>query len=299
MSRSHHYICHELLIELLAPVGFEIKAVSNGREAIKLYQSWSPHLIWMDLRMPVMDGYEATRQIKALSKEEPPIIIALTGSAFEEERFTALAKGFDDFMRKPFRNESLSKSQSQLKQFLEAVPVGISVHDVTGQIYFSNHTAKVLFGIEKNPDATIDRLSSIYQVYQAGTERLYPAEQLPIVRSLQGEKVKADDLELHQSEGIIPLEVISTPIFDQAQRIIYAIAAFTDITERQQAKQLLEDYNQMLEQQVAERTLELKQEIIERKKAGDKETGKTQAPRSPSHPVTQSPSPPVTPHLYL
>jgi signal transduction histidine kinase len=96
---------------------------------------------------------------------------------------------------------------------------------------------------------------------------LYPAEQLPIVRSLQGERVKADDLELHQGERIIPLEVISTPIFDEAERIIYAIAAFTDITERQQAKQLLEDYNQMLERQVTERTLELEQEIIERKKA--------------------------------
>ncbi|MGL5795296.1 MAG: ATP-binding protein, partial [Waterburya sp.] len=164
-------------------------------------------------------------------------------------------------------NESLSKSKSQLKQFLEAVPVGISVHDATGQIYFSNHTAKVLFGIERNPDATIARLSSVYQVYQAGTSGLYPAEQLPIVRSLQGERVKADDLELHQSERIIPLEVISTPIFDEAERIVYAIAAFTDITERKQAKQLLEDYNQMLERQVAERTLELEQEIIERQKA--------------------------------
>jgi PAS domain S-box-containing protein len=96
-----------LMIELLSNVGFEVNEASNGREAIKLYQSWSPHLIWMDLRMPVMDGYEATRQIKALSKEEPPIIIALTGSAFEEERFTALAKGFDDFVRKPFRVETI------------------------------------------------------------------------------------------------------------------------------------------------------------------------------------------------
>jgi PAS domain S-box-containing protein len=96
-----------LMIELLSNVGFEVNEASNGREAIALYQSWSPHLIWMDLRMPVMDGYEATRQIKALSKEEPPIIIALTGSAFEEERFTALAKGFDDFVRKPFQVETI------------------------------------------------------------------------------------------------------------------------------------------------------------------------------------------------
>jgi CheY-like chemotaxis protein len=96
-----------LLLDWLSDVGFEVKGASNGREAIMLYQSWSPHLIWMDLRMPVMDGYEATRQIKALSKEEPPIIIALTGSAFEEERSTALTKGFDDFVRKPFQAETI------------------------------------------------------------------------------------------------------------------------------------------------------------------------------------------------
>ncbi|MGL5077768.1 MAG: ATP-binding response regulator, partial [Waterburya sp.] len=102
-----------LMIELLSNVGFEVNEASNGKEAIELYQSWSPHLIWMDIRMPVMDGYEATQQIKALSKEEPPIIIALTGSAFEEERFTALAKGFDDFVRKPFRVETIFTKMSE------------------------------------------------------------------------------------------------------------------------------------------------------------------------------------------
>jgi signal transduction histidine kinase len=164
-------------------------------------------------------------------------------------------------------NEALSKSKSQLKQFLEAVPVGISVHDATGQIYFANRMAELLLNIEGKPKATTDRLSAVYQIYRAGTDRVYPPDRLPIVRSLQGERVSADDLELHVCDRIIPLEVLSTPIFDESGRIIYAIATFTDITERKQTEKILADYNRMLEQQVAERTRELEQEIIDRKRA--------------------------------
>jgi PAS domain S-box-containing protein len=102
-----------LLLELLAPVGFEVKEATNGQEAIALWQSWSPHLIWMDIRMPVMDGYEATRQIKALGGEKAPAIVALTGSAFEEERIVALAAGCDDFVRKPFRAEKVFAKMSE------------------------------------------------------------------------------------------------------------------------------------------------------------------------------------------
>ncbi|AFY78675.1 signal transduction histidine kinase [Pleurocapsa sp. PCC 7327] len=94
----------QLLVGLLIPVGFEVREAINGREAIALWQNWSPHLIWMDLRMPEMDGLEATKQIKAAG-EKAPIIIALTGSAFEEDRIAALSAGCDDFVRKPFRVE--------------------------------------------------------------------------------------------------------------------------------------------------------------------------------------------------
>ncbi|MEG4321844.1 MULTISPECIES: DUF3365 domain-containing protein [unclassified Microcoleus] len=100
----------QLLVELLIPIGFEVQTANNGQEAIALWQSWQPHLIWMDLRMPVMDGSAATQQIKAsiqVSGVPAPIIIALTGSAFEEERQVALAAGFDDFVRKPFRTDTI------------------------------------------------------------------------------------------------------------------------------------------------------------------------------------------------
>ncbi|MBD2335773.1 response regulator [Calothrix sp. FACHB-156] len=91
-----------LLVELLTPIGFEIKQAVNGEAAIALWESWAPHFIWMDIRMPVMNGFEATQHIKAAGNP-PPVIVALTGSAFEEDRLTALSLGFDDFVRKPFR----------------------------------------------------------------------------------------------------------------------------------------------------------------------------------------------------
>ncbi|MEG4812245.1 DUF3365 domain-containing protein [Microcoleus sp. F8-D3] len=100
----------QLFVELLIPIGFEVQTAINGQEAIALWQSWQPHLIWMDIRMPVMDGYAATQQIEASSQARGvplPIIIALTGSAFEEERQVAIAAGFDDFVRKPFRTETI------------------------------------------------------------------------------------------------------------------------------------------------------------------------------------------------
>ncbi|MBN1584097.1 MAG: substrate-binding domain-containing protein [Anaerolineae bacterium] len=87
--------------------GFEIREAVNGQETIDIWQAWQPHLIWMDIRMPVMDGYEATRDIRAKAKTSSPIIVALTASAFEADRQKMLAVGCDDFIRKPFRETEI------------------------------------------------------------------------------------------------------------------------------------------------------------------------------------------------
>lgn len=93
----------QLMVKLLSPLGFEVREASNGKEAIEIWSSWEPHLIWMDMRMPVMDGYEATQRIKATTKGQATAVIALTASVFEEERAVVLSAGCDDFLRKPFR----------------------------------------------------------------------------------------------------------------------------------------------------------------------------------------------------
>ncbi len=96
-----------LLIKLLESVSFAVRSATNGFEAVALWREWEPHLIWMDMLMPVMDGYEATRQIKATLKGQATVIIALTANVFSEERESVLEVGCDDFMPKPFREEIL------------------------------------------------------------------------------------------------------------------------------------------------------------------------------------------------
>jgi CheY-like chemotaxis protein len=97
----------DLLMKILEPVGFEVRGVRNGAECIAVWESWEPHLIWMDMRMPVMDGYEATRRIKATAKGQATVVIALTASAFESDRRLILSEGCDDFVRKHFVEEDL------------------------------------------------------------------------------------------------------------------------------------------------------------------------------------------------
>ncbi|MGE5655504.1 MAG: PAS domain S-box protein [Actinomycetota bacterium] len=97
----------KLLIKLLEPVGFEIREAENGLEGIAVWESWQPHLIWMDMRMPVMNGYQATQHIKSTPQGQNTIVIALTASALEEDRSKILAAGCDDFIGKPFRENVL------------------------------------------------------------------------------------------------------------------------------------------------------------------------------------------------
>jgi len=102
-----------LLSSLLRKAGFEIREVENGKEAIAQFHEWQPHLIWMDIRMPVMDGYEATAKIRSLPGGEAVKIVAITASAFSEQRHDILAAGCDDLVRKPFRDHEIFESMAR------------------------------------------------------------------------------------------------------------------------------------------------------------------------------------------
>ncbi len=95
-----------LLKQILSSVGFEVREAANGQEAVECVESWRPGLIFMDVRMPVMDGLAATRRIRAFeahSGAPRAAILALTAGAFEHEREEMLREGADDFVAKPFR----------------------------------------------------------------------------------------------------------------------------------------------------------------------------------------------------
>ena len=103
-----------LLTSLLTQVGFTVQEAENGEEAIAMFQEWRPHLIWMDMRMPVLDGYAATQQIRALPGGEAVKIVAITASVLEEQQEEILASGCDDLVRKPFREHEIFEAMARL-----------------------------------------------------------------------------------------------------------------------------------------------------------------------------------------
>ena len=121
-----------LLVKMLQPIGFEVREAENGYQAVELWESWQPHLIWLDTRMPVMDGFEAVRQIRAKEKQTQwrTVIIALTASTFEERKGEIIAAGCDDFVQKPFQEQILFDKMAcylgvrYLYQKLPRLPVG-------------------------------------------------------------------------------------------------------------------------------------------------------------------------------
>jgi CheY-like chemotaxis protein len=97
----------DLLVTLLDMTGFEVRGAVNGREAVDITAEWLPHLIWMDIRMPVMDGMEATQLIKGSEAGKTVIIVAFTASCLNEDREVIMTAGFDGYLSKPFREEEM------------------------------------------------------------------------------------------------------------------------------------------------------------------------------------------------
>ncbi|MGB3534704.1 MAG: ATP-binding protein [Microcoleaceae cyanobacterium] len=154
----------QLLLKLLAQIGFEVQAAENGSEAIKMWKSWEPHAILMDMRMPVLDGYAATKHIKATTQGQATVIIALTASAFEEERSIVLSAGCDDFLRKPFREAVLLKKISQY--------LGVRYRYVEASVsstnkFIANYSSKT---DQDSVDLSVMSLEWKKQLYQAAAE---------------------------------------------------------------------------------------------------------------------------------
>ena len=97
----------QLLVRLLEKVGFRVREAADGREAVSLWREWRPQLIWMDLRMPGMNGYEACAAIKAEPGGAETVILALTASSTMDDRHKVREYGFAGMLRKPFQEEAL------------------------------------------------------------------------------------------------------------------------------------------------------------------------------------------------
>jgi PAS domain S-box-containing protein len=116
-----------LLVTMLSKVGFEIREVENGQEAIEEFQQWQPHLIWMDMQMPVLNGYQATEKIRQLKGGMEIKIVAISASAFKEQHDNMIKAGCDAVLHKPIQAAEVFNT---LEKFLgaefiyqEAVPL--------------------------------------------------------------------------------------------------------------------------------------------------------------------------------
>jgi CheY-like chemotaxis protein len=96
-----------LLRSILNVLGVQVREANDGVEAVELFRAWQPDFIWMDRRMPRMNGEEATRRIRSLPGGDDVIIVALTASAFTDEREKVMASGMDDFVVKPYSPDEI------------------------------------------------------------------------------------------------------------------------------------------------------------------------------------------------
>jgi len=130
---------------------------------------------------------------------------------------------------------SMQESESRLFQVLEALPVAVFVGDATGRPYYANQASGQILG-KGIVSVAPGQLGEVYQAYQAGTNQLYPNERLPLIRALAGERAYVTDVEIHQPDRVVPVECWSAPVFDAAGRVVWAIVAFSDATERRKGE---------------------------------------------------------------
>ncbi|MDY7012364.1 MAG: adenylate/guanylate cyclase domain-containing protein [Cyanobacteriota bacterium] len=217
---------HELspkTLKILLTGQADVEAVANAVNYAKLYRYIAKPWQAEDLNLTVSEALHSYWQERQLS--EKTLQLQKANQALEEanqQQARAIAQ--------------LQENEHRLQQFLDGIPVGVMIFDVAGMLSYLNAQARQLLdrGFERN--ATIEQIPEIYQLYRVGSSTPYPAADLPCARALQGESVRADDLEVRRSDKTIPLEVWGTPIYDARGRISYAIAALADISERQDAE---------------------------------------------------------------
>jgi diguanylate cyclase (GGDEF)-like protein/PAS domain S-box-containing protein len=136
----------------------------------------------------------------------------------------------------PVQSQLELEYEDRLFQFLEAVPVAMYVVDGTGMPYYANGPAQDLLGIGVNPEAPADPLARAHPLSITGTDEPYPEERMPIIRALLGEKSSVDDIEIRKPGSGVPVQAWGAPIFNANGEIIFAVSAFTDVSDRMAAR---------------------------------------------------------------
>jgi len=147
-----------LLIRLLESVGFDVRGANNGQDAIETCEFFQPHLIWMDIQMPVMDGIEATKRIKNTEIGKHTIIIALSASTFEDDRKHFIENGCDDFLSKPYQEDDIFE---MIRKYL-SVDYIYKDNNVSDQSQIDNDLSDDTLPTDMMNDIPIDWVKSLY-----------------------------------------------------------------------------------------------------------------------------------------
>lgn len=126
------------------------------------------------------------------------------------------------------RRQARHEYEWELFQLLEHVPVGIFVATGAGKPYYANAQARALLGMSSVPDH-VAKFSEAYHAFEIGTDRPYPAERLPVVRALAGERCEISDIEVRARGTAIPLHASGAPI--RIGRLDFSIMTLQDIRE--------------------------------------------------------------------
>ena len=146
----------------------------------------------------------------------------------------------------------LKENEHRLFQFLDAMPVGVFIIDHAGSPYFANQAARAILGKGITAEAGPDQLAEVYQLYTAGTHEPYPKEKMPIFQALEGELATADDMEIHRPDRTIPIMMWASPVFDARGNVLYATAAFSDMSDQKEAENKLKATARELQRSNAE-----------------------------------------------
>jgi PAS domain S-box-containing protein len=199
-----------LLVKLLESLGFEVREAANGQEAMEVWEGWQPHLIWMDMRMPVMDGHEATQRIKATQRGQTTVIVALTATAFEEDRERVMLEGCDDFVRKPFRKDEIYDTLAR--------HLGVS------------------FVYEEEPSAPAETAAPARTVLSVEAMATLPASWLA---DLRGATIKADLNQILTLVEQMCQHAGADPLAPDAQATVALADALADLAQNYEYKQIL------------------------------------------------------------
>ncbi|HTC20638.1 MAG TPA: PAS domain S-box protein, partial [bacterium] len=186
------------------------------------------------------NGVEAL-EMEMMHKNGHEIPVEITLNRWENQEgrfFTLMAR---DISERRFFTRTLLENEHRLFQFLEIVPVGIFVMDSGGRPYYANQEAKKILGKGIIPETAPKDFCRDYHFLKTGGGDFYPAEKLPLLRALKGEKSSVEDLEVQGPEGRMPLQMWGAPVLDGNEGVKFAVAALVSIAERQAAERTIRE----------------------------------------------------------